>query len=477
MHRHCPRPSFLLALSLSQRRGRPKRHYRLPVRYQGMLLSSRTPMPGRHNDMLPEAPTALPPLPPETPRLLPRVILHVRETIRTALNKFGVLREYPHRPTYDPESALTPKDLSDYSGYVRGYESEPTPPVATTPTAQPSLLTSPPSPFANMSIYRPMRWLTTGPNTKSLAEGDRLLNQVLLADDFNPEDLRNHRPSSEVLKLDGTPITTAIQPSVADEPVTQGCTAQSTSWREVPVKFSVPTGTVVAHSSSTTFTVAGTCPRSLVGVIRSAFTAPLPRQFHLTPFRRFWQSISGERRIYDEPYTSDAWLDADKELQQSPREPGCSLERVIAGLMFWSDATTLAHFSSAKAWPIYLYFGNLSKYVRGKAISGACHHVAYIPPVGCMSSKAQLHLLTMFAMHSSCPTTSVNSLVLFVQTRSSSSPIVSVNCSTQSGENYWMLSSLKHTSMASLFAARTACYVECILGSSLTPLTTQRSMH
>ena len=33
--------------------------------------------------------------------------------------------------------------------------------------------------------------------------------------------------------------------------------------------------------------------------------------------------------------------------------------------MFWSDATHLATFGMVKLWPIYLLFGNLSKYVRG----------------------------------------------------------------------------------------------------------------
>ena len=44
------------------------------------------------------------------------------------------------------------------------------------------------------------------------------------------------------------------------------------------------------------------------------------------------------------------------------QDGGCNLERVIAGLMFWSDATYLAQFGNASAWPVYLFFGNQSKY-------------------------------------------------------------------------------------------------------------------
>ncbi|KIO08844.1 hypothetical protein M404DRAFT_22671 [Pisolithus tinctorius Marx 270] len=47
--------------------------------------------------------------------------------------------------------------------------------------------------------------------------------------------------------------------------------------------------------------------------------------------------------------------------------------------MFFSDATHLATFGNAKAWPLYLYFGNVSKYARAMPNSGACHLVAFFP--------------------------------------------------------------------------------------------------
>jgi hypothetical protein len=68
-------------------------------------------------------------------------------------------------------------------------------------------------------------------------------------------------------------------------------------------------------------------------------------------------------------------------LQKQQNEPECTLEKVVLGLMFWSDSTHLANFGTAKVWPIYLQFANLSKYIRCKPTSGASHHVAYIPSV------------------------------------------------------------------------------------------------
>jgi hypothetical protein len=77
----------------------------------------------------------------------------------------------------------------------------------------------------------------------------------------------------------------------------------------------------------------------------------------------------------------DYWIEAHNTLQKQPNEPGCKLEKVITGLMFWSDTMHLASFGNAKVWPIYMYFANLSKYVQARPDAGACHHVAYIPSV------------------------------------------------------------------------------------------------
>lgn len=88
-----------------------------------------------------------------------------------------------------------------------------------------------------------------------------------------------------------------------------------------------------------------------------------------------------EERIFNELYTSDSWLDAQDEVQKLLREPGCTLEWVVASLMFFSDATHLANFGTAKAWPLYMYFRNLTKNARSAPKSGACHLVRFLPSV------------------------------------------------------------------------------------------------
>ncbi|TBU51202.1 hypothetical protein BD310DRAFT_834969 [Dichomitus squalens] len=86
-------------------------------------------------------------------------------------------------------------------------------------------------------------------------------------------------------------------------------------------------------------------------------------------------------RVYTDCYNSNAMLDMEAEIRQRPRVPGDALdmEYVVLPLLLWSDATQLSSFGSAALWPIYLYFGNLSKYFRGRPTEFMAHHLAYIP--------------------------------------------------------------------------------------------------
>lgn len=70
-------------------------------------------------------------------------------------------------------------------------------------------------------------------------------------------------------------------------------------------------------------------------------------------------------------YTSEAFIEAHRELQESPREPNYDLQRVIVSLMFWSDATQLTSFGNAHLWPYYLFLG------MSPSIEGANPHAIY----------------------------------------------------------------------------------------------------
>ena len=122
--------------------------------------------------------------------------------------------------------------------------------------------------------------------------------------------------------------------------------------------------------------------RSLGEVVKSGVQDfASSHNFHWRGFKQFWRSSEGEpeQRVYGEVYTSDTFLEMESKL---PDIEGCTLEKAIVPLLVYSDSTHLANFGTASLWPIYIWFGNISKYVRIKASSFAAHHLAYLPSVG-----------------------------------------------------------------------------------------------
>jgi hypothetical protein len=85
--------------------------------------------------------------------------------------------------------------------------------------------------------------------------------------------------------------------------------------------------------------------------------------FNMTPFRQYWNTPDNRTlEVFSESYASPEMVNAYKELNALPRDPDDKLEHVIASLMVWSDTTHLASFGDASLWPLYLFFGNQSKY-------------------------------------------------------------------------------------------------------------------
>lgn len=212
-----------------------------------------------------------------------------------------------------------------------------------------------------------MSWMNSGSNKKSVVEVNRLVEDVMLAEDFELKHFENFSVRNSLRELDNE--TNRREVEFPDD------------WIQADVTIKIPTKS--KEDDAKPFSVTGFHFRPLIEVIRSAFTDIQANAFHLSPFKRMWKDPldNHEERIFDELYTSDSWLDAQDEVQKLPREPGCKLERVVASLMFFSDATHLANFGTAKAWPLYMYFGNLTKYARAAPKSGACHLVGFLPSV------------------------------------------------------------------------------------------------
>lgn len=226
-----------------------------------------------------------------------------------------------------------------------------------------------------------MSWFGSGSNVKSISELDRLVKDVILADDFKKGDLDKFSATREAARLDSYQDKESPIFSPAD------------GWIERSVQIPVPAERVKHTSEETApvFEVPGLYHRSLVGVVKSAFQEPVAAKYHIAPFKEFWRPTKDDppERVYSKVYSGDTAIAEHEKIRSQPRP--CTLETVVATIMLWSDSTQLANFGTASLWPIYLFIGNLSKYTRCKPTSFAAHHLAYIP-------KVCLHMMTLLTM-------------------------------------------------------------------------------
>ena len=154
---------------------------------------------------------------------------------------------------------------------------------------------------------------------------------------------------------------------------------QDAGWVREEVHIQVPFHNRMPSPGPKNFAAGHFYRRSIVSILKERLTHSDSQNFHFDPFELYWKpdGTSEETRIYGELYSSPAFLEANRKLQNSPPEPGCSLPRVVAGLMFASDETHLTQFGETKLWPLYLFFGNNLKYRRSKPSLSLCNHVAY----------------------------------------------------------------------------------------------------
>jgi hypothetical protein len=342
-HPEPPPPPPPPALTAS---GRPQRNYQRPAKYRDVYPEGMTP--------------AVPPptvIPPPTPASsIQRVVLIVRNPLSTASNVFGMWKKYLYRPSYDPDASLLPEDL--YRPHnINSMPS--TPPGDGVEDAG----------YSNKTTELLMNWQNTGSSQKSDVEMNRLVHEVALNPEFDLEDLKKFNAQRENRKAD-----------TSDEQ-----SPHLQAFQEASIDIEVPSGS--KHTPSRKFSIPGLLYRKITTMIKEAYESPLALKFHYTPFKLYrtcpanGSEAEKDERVYSEMYNSDALIDKHDKIQRAPTDdPNCKREKVVASLMFWSDATHLTSFGTAKMWPIYMLFGELSKYIRAQPNSGATTHLAYIPP-------------------------------------------------------------------------------------------------
>ncbi|KAN0118275.1 hypothetical protein V8E52_005251 [Russula decolorans] len=276
-------------------------------------------------------------------------------TFDTEPDEFGLFRSYISCPTFEPNKEIPLDSICDSEGFavakvnftkdwssVFGPRSSKSPMESANPNSF--------APFLGATVSCLMSWFYGGSNMKSVTELDKLVNDVILANDFDRAHLKGFSATRELKRLDEYEQHTKF-------PSKDG-------WKETSVKIRLPAEK--AHLSTSEekapeFEVNSVFYRPLIGVIISAFQEAAAETFHITPFQLFWQRSKNEpaERVISELYNSDAMIVEHQKIQAQPREPGCTLETVVGAIMLWSDSTHLTTF--------------------GKLTSFAAHHIAYIP--------------------------------------------------------------------------------------------------
>jgi len=196
------------------------------------------------------------------PRRIQRVILTLRRSLQTACNAFGLCRQYPRQPSFEPDR-LIPSSLLSSS----------CPTTTDSHDAQtPRLLPEPPYPFPNMTTYRLMTWMNSGSHQKSETEVACLVADVIQAEDFNPSDLDDFSVRRNLRVLDNVGKETVMFPD---------------DWLETDITLDIPTKS--KDDPSVSFNIPSFHYRPLVGVICSAFADIQASAFHLFPFKRLWK--------------------------------------------------------------------------------------------------------------------------------------------------------------------------------------------
>lgn len=349
-------------LSLAQRRSR-RTDIPLPLRYR------------QYEDVLPQAPPSLPSgytaVAPELDQPASSADASTSACsssqappFRTARSVFGLIRQFfsSTPPSHDPEEAVTLQDISHIPAIA---------PTELDALAEPDDVSF--FPYPNRSSFELGHWYWHGGAQKSQQSFKELID-IVGDPDFNPDDVRS-TPWGRIDSQLGASVYDGEGEEWEDE---------DAGWHNIQVNIKIPFSRTVAQPGPQPYIAAELYHWSLTSVIREKLgNAQDDEHFHYEPYQLCWNAphLPREVNIQGELYTSPAFMDAHRDLLESPGEPGCDLPRVVVALMFWSDATQLTAFGNAKLWPLYMYIGNESKYRRCRPSCNLGNHVAYFQKV------------------------------------------------------------------------------------------------
>ena len=306
------------------------------------------------------------------------------DAFETEPDSMGLYRVYPQLPARDPDEQLTIHHVADAPTFIKeisiNHEENPLVGLGSTTQSQ-SELTKKPfyAPFLNSTVFRLMTWFYKT-SMKTLTDLDTLVSEVLLSDNYDQRDLIGFSAVRESHCLDASdPQQDAETAAGSSSPLIP--VDISNLWHHDTVQLPLPLTRERFDSEGDAPTITiSVHHRNLLEIVKSGAQASSANSFHWKGFRQFWKPSEMERaeRVHREAYTSDAFLELEDGITV---DPDCTIEMTVLPLMIYSDSTHLANFGTAALWPVYIWFGNLSKYVRAKVSSFSAHHLAYLPSV------------------------------------------------------------------------------------------------
>ena len=304
--------------SLVKHRG--SRSHQPPKCFEDILPQPLPLLPPTPESSLVQQPTILQSLPNSLRDSLSSRVLQI---FRTPQNRFGLFRQYlsEQLPSHDPEEYVDFQDLSEGSACETSQTSAPFT-HSRSPEVKDNFY-----PYPNESSFHLRDWYWNCGNQKSHKSLHELV-RVVGDPEFRPDNVQHTQWAK---------INTKLARNDFDEESGQELEEgewmdEDSGWMKTLVSISVP----FAKRSSKApgpraFMVGDLYHRSFVSVIREKLANPHDDQgFHYKPFELFWRCLgrnNNNMRVHGELYTSPAFLDAHRELQESAREPGCSLPR------------------------------------------------------------------------------------------------------------------------------------------------------
>jgi len=297
------------------------------------------------------------------------------KSLTTDADYFGVYNVYPWKPLRDP---ILPNTCSDPADSRADYQPEMSPIQGIPHTDMENTLYY--HPFSNPSVAAMMVAHHSGTHVQSAQKMTQIAHILgSLGSDLNPVDLSNFNVTLEHKKLD---IFLATAPESAFH--------HEDGWIESLVQIHLPLDKKkMPETEAIQFEVREVFHQDIIDVISLVYQSDTVRSFEHVPSKQFWRPSEDlpPKRLYREIYSSQAMLDTDEEickhLSEIDSDP-LDLEAVSILLLFYSDSTHLADFGTVSCWPVYLFFGSQSKYIRAMPTSSTCHHITYMPSVCCV---------------------------------------------------------------------------------------------